>query len=75
MSESREIISAHMYLLHEWSFRIHHPSPLKYSVDLLHTPVRVDDVLEHRLNYHSVKCFIGEGNIVRIAHQGCERTE
>jgi hypothetical protein len=67
--EPREIVTSQVHLLHERGFCVDNPARFQHPANLLQTPGRIDDMLEHGLDHNPVECSSFERQIVGIADQ------
>ncbi len=63
-----EVIGPFMYLLHERHLGVEEAVISQYPVDLCHRALRINDVLEHRLQHDRVEGLVGKGELVHVAH-------
>src|SRR5258708_7335695 len=67
MSETSEVITARMDLLHKRRFGVHHAATPEHAMHLADTRLRLQDVFEYCLSYNAVKAPVEKGQVVSVA--------
>ena len=71
VSEAGEIVPPHVHLLHERGLSVDHPAIFEYSVDLMDTALRINEVFEYGLDDHAIEGFVLERYAVRVRDERC----